>query len=78
MREHERELELVRLWILTSWQNQGIGTAFLEGLCARADDERVPIRLRVLKVNPARALYERFGFGVARETETHYIMRREV
>jgi ribosomal protein S18 acetylase RimI-like enzyme len=37
---------------------------------------RQPIRLFVLKVNPARRLYERLGFQVLEETETHYVMRR--
>lgn len=36
---------------------------------------RVPVRLRVLKVNPrARAFYERLGFVCAGETETHDLM----
>ena len=33
------------------------------------------ITLRVLKVNPARGLYERLGFSVIRETETHYFCK---
>lgn len=76
LREHPDELELVRLWLLPVSQRKGIGSAFVAELCARADLERRPLRLRVLKVNPARALYARFGFAVAGETETHYLMRR--
>ena len=31
--------------------------------------------ITVLKVNPARRLYERLGFAIVGETETHYLMR---
>ncbi len=48
----------------------------MKQLLASADSRGVPVRLRVLKVNPARRLWERLGFRVARETETHYEMRR--
>jgi hypothetical protein len=30
----------------------------------------------VLKVNPAKRLYERLGLAVIGETDTHYLMRR--
>jgi len=33
------------------------------------------VELYVLKVNPARGLYERLGFAIIGETETHHIMR---
>jgi GNAT superfamily N-acetyltransferase len=76
IREHSGELELVRLWLLPAWQGKGIGTALLADLCARADREQLPLRLRVLRVNPARRLYARSGFGAVQETATHFIMRR--
>ena len=34
----------------------------------------LPTRLQVLRVNPARHLYERLGFAVVGETPTHYLM----
>jgi ribosomal protein S18 acetylase RimI-like enzyme len=55
-------------------QNQGIGTKLIQTLCNEADARGVPVELQVLKVNPARSLYERLGFGVVGETETHYLM----
>jgi RimJ/RimL family protein N-acetyltransferase len=37
----------------------------------------VPVRLRVLKVNPrALAFFERLGFARAGETETHVLLER--
>ena len=54
-------LQLNVLYILPRFQNAGIGSVLLERMIAAADK---PIRLRVLRVNPARRLYERHGFTV--------------
>ena len=35
------------------------------------------MRLRVLQANPVRRLYERHGFAVVGETDSHFLMRRE-
>ncbi len=55
-------------------QDQGIGTELVRALLDEADSRGVPVELQVLKVNPARSLYERLGFAVIGETETHYLM----
>ena len=55
-------LWLAHLFILPEHQGQGIGTHFLHELKREAAETRMPLRLRVLKVNPARRLYEREGF----------------
>lgn len=34
----------------------------------------LPIKLRVLTINPARELYERLGFSVVRSTAEHHYM----
>jgi GNAT superfamily N-acetyltransferase len=76
VRSHPDALELVRLWILPASQGRGIGSQLVARLCARADRAGVPVRLRVLKANPARRLYEHHGFRIHEETETHFRMRR--
>lgn len=58
-------------------QNRGVGSEVIGQIIAEADAEDLPVRLRVLKVNPARALYERLDFRCVAETETHYVMVRE-
>lgn len=76
IRAHEGELELVRLYLLPEAQGMGIGTRLVASLCERADREGLLVRLRVLQVNPARRLYERHGFSVVEETDSHFLMRR--
>ena len=53
------------------------GVYYLMALHIEEADERgVPIRLQVLKVNPASDLYERLGFRKIEVTETHIRMER--
>ena len=53
VRAHPDSLELVRLWLLPHAQRKGIGAALVRDLLAAAARARLPVRLRVLKVNPA-------------------------
>ncbi len=64
--------------VLPAHQGRGIGRAVLGAWLARADRERRPVTLAVLKVNTrARRLYERLGFGVVGEDALNHHMRRE-
>jgi ribosomal protein S18 acetylase RimI-like enzyme len=57
-------------------QRRGIGAALVRRVIEEAEARHVPAVLRVLKVNiGARRLYQRLGFVVVGETETHYDMR---
>jgi len=68
-------LVLGEIQLLPDYQSRGIGTAVVRDLLARAASAALPLELQVLKVNPARALYERLGFAVVGETDTHHLMR---
>jgi ribosomal protein S18 acetylase RimI-like enzyme len=57
-------------------QLRGIGTYLTRRLCDQADAANLPLELQVLKVNPAKRLYERLGSATIGETDTHYLMRR--
>ena len=70
-----QEVQLLNLMINPEFQNQGIGSAVMRDLLAAARTRGVPVHLQVLKVNPARRLYERLGFTVTDETPTHFRMR---
>jgi ribosomal protein S18 acetylase RimI-like enzyme len=69
------ELYLGNLLIFPEHQSRGIGTTVVQGLLAAAHAEGKPVRLQVLKVNPARGLYARLGFVEVGENETHHLMR---
>ena len=58
------------------YQRKGIGTALINKIIAEGAQNMKPVRLRVLKVNLAKGLYQRLGFSTIEETSTHYIMLR--
>ena len=55
-------------------RNQGIGSYFLEQLTEYSRSRGKPVYLKVFRTNPARRLYERFGFSTYGETDSHYLM----
>jgi ribosomal protein S18 acetylase RimI-like enzyme len=73
--ERKTSLFLSSIAILPVYQGRGIGTTLIRRLQHEAGAKGVPVRLQVLKGNPARALYERLGFKVTGETDTHYRMK---
>jgi ribosomal protein S18 acetylase RimI-like enzyme len=70
--ERETETFLVSIRLLPEFQNKKIGTKIITDLLAKSEK---PVTLQVLKINPARRLYERLGFEIVGETETHFLMR---
>ncbi len=63
---------LANIEILPDYQGRGLGAAIIHGIIAEADAHHLPVRLQVLKINPARRLYERLGFVITGETETPF------
>jgi ribosomal protein S18 acetylase RimI-like enzyme len=61
--------------IVPEHQNKGIGAEVVRSIIADAETQNMPLYLSVLKVNPARRLYERLGFAVIEETEHHFRMK---
>ena len=58
-----------------TFQRQGIATNLIQKIIGEAAASGRPVQLQVLKVNPAKVLYERLGFIVYGETATHHLMR---
>ena len=58
------EIFLGKISIHPQHQNSGIGTQLIQAVLDDAHGKGVPVSLRVLKVNPARRLYERLGFEI--------------
>lgn len=55
-------------------RSHGLGGAVVRDVMQAAAASGAGLRLRVLRPNPARALYERLGFAVVSESETHFDM----
>jgi len=70
----ENEVALVNIQIMPAYQRQGVGTTVIRDVLADASRKGLPTTLWVMKVNPAKELYERLGFEVVEETSTHYRM----
>ena len=67
-------IQLVQLDIAKAFQRRGFGTELLKRLLVEAEGSNLPIRLRVLTVNPAKRLYEKLGFVVVEKTPDRYFM----
>lgn len=67
--------ELLQVQIAPSLQGRGLGRALIEALIDQSREARVPLRLHVLKQNPARHLYERLGFEHIGEDALEYEMQ---
>ena len=67
----EEEIRLNEINLLKRFQGKGIGSAIIRKIQRDADAQGKRVWLQVLKVNPAIYLYERLGFTVYAETDTH-------
>ena len=65
---------IIQIQLLPKYQRLGIGTKLIEMLLEEASQQKMPVFLSVLKVNPAKNLYERLGFEVFEEKEKSYTM----
>jgi len=73
VRHASEESEIVELHLLPAHQRKGYGRQVIRAVINEAGSK--PVTLSVLKINPARSLYERLGFIVTGETVTHVLMR---
>ena len=72
--ERDEDVFLCAIEVHPEYQRKGIATAIINSIIHEGVQKTKPVRLRVLKVNPAKQLYERLGFSVVEETPSHYIM----
>jgi ribosomal protein S18 acetylase RimI-like enzyme len=73
----EDSLFLGQLFVHASFQRRGIGTEVMHRLIAEAARARQSVTLGVVKINPARRLYERMGFRITHEDDRKFYMRRD-
>lgn len=67
-----------QIQLLPEWQGRGIGTGLIARFVVEAREHGETVELGVLKVNPARRMYERLGFKVIAEDELGFTLRTEV
>jgi ribosomal protein S18 acetylase RimI-like enzyme len=66
-----------QLYLEGRFQRRGIGSRVMRALIDEAMRESKAVTLGVVKINPARRLYERLGFSVTHEDQHKVYMRRE-
>jgi len=66
---------LGQLYVVPALQRRGIGTEVLGRVIAEARNQGKAITLSVVKINPARRLYETLGFRITHDDEYKYHMR---
>lgn len=66
---------LIQIQILPAFQRQGFATQLISNILRDARRSSARLRLSVLKINPARTLYERLGFHIVGETDHSYEMQ---
>jgi ribosomal protein S18 acetylase RimI-like enzyme len=74
---HDDELFIAQLFVDRLFQHRGIGTELVKRLIEEAECADQSVRLEVVKINPARRLYERLGFRVTHEDGRKFHMKRD-
>ena len=74
LHDHETFLQLDNIALAPELRNQGIGTIVIRDVLDIAKRRAIPVRLNVLKVNPAAELYERLGFVRTAVDQHRYFM----
>ncbi len=67
-------VNIVDIEILPKFQNKGIGSEIINSAKMRAKKLGIPVRLQLLKMNPAQKLCERLGFREIHNSETYIEM----
>jgi ribosomal protein S18 acetylase RimI-like enzyme len=71
----DHDLYLRQIEILPEFQGAGIGARIVRDVIQQGRRNKKSVSLRVLRHNQARDLYERLGFEVVQESETHIYMK---
>ena len=74
--ESETDIYIGGIHLLSSAQGQGIGKKLLSDVIEQGKGKQKSLSLMVLKVNPAKILYERLGFSVYNESIERFYMRK--
>lgn len=74
--QEQESLNVIRMiFLVPEFQGSGIGSQLLRGEVARAQELAKQLHLKVIKINPAKRLYDRLGFSIIEEDSVSYHMR---
>jgi GNAT superfamily N-acetyltransferase len=73
----DNELFIAQMFVDGPFQRRGIGTEVMRRLIGEAAEANLAVRLNVVRINPARRLYERLGFRVTHEDDRKFYMKRD-
>lgn len=76
LKQKTDHLYLEMLLVDPAWQRKGFGSAIMAEVMRQANTLKKPVRLSVLKINPASQFYQRLGFTVEFEDDIRYRMIR--
>lgn len=76
--EQDSQVDILQLQILPTFQGKGIGSFLIEYVFDIARKLSKSVTLKVLKNNPAKRLYERYGFVMVGEDAHEFFMRRVI
>jgi len=77
IKENDCQLYIEEIQIIPGSQGKGIGTEIMNDILDKAFRLNKSVGLKVLKINRAKEFYERLGFRVTGETDTHFVMVAE-
>jgi GNAT superfamily N-acetyltransferase len=66
-----------QIYVAPSMQRKGIGSGVIQTVLQLGRKKSKPVTLGVMKINPARALYERLGFRITHADEYKVYMRAD-
>ena len=78
MSTRDNELFVAQMFVDRPFQRKGIGTEVMRRLIDEATELNQPVRLNVVKINPAVRLYQRLGFQVTHEDDRKFYMKRDL
>jgi ribosomal protein S18 acetylase RimI-like enzyme len=72
--QSQSAVTLHQFYVVPALQRRGIGTRVLEMVIQEACNQGRSLKVAVVKINPAKSLYDRHGFRVTHDDEYKYYM----
>ena len=72
--QSQSAVTLHQFYVVPALQRRGIGTRVLEMVIQEARNHGRSLKVAVVKINPAKSLYDRHGFRVTHDDEYKYYM----